>query len=182
MSFFLTHIAPKLKKHEGGFVDHKSDRGGPTHHGITERVARMYGYRGDMREMPWSAALEIYEKRYFIEPGFNSVATINGPVAVELTDTGVNMGQHWPAVFFQTALNRFNRRGRDYRNIKVDGDVGPATLTAFDAYMKRRGKLGELVMLRALNTLQGDRYFDVTPEDDQNEDFIFGWFANRVAL
>lgn len=181
MSFFGEQIAPKLAAREGGYVNHPSDRGGETIHGVTVAVARRYGYAGDMRTMPWSVALGIYEQRYYVEPGFDRVAEIAPAVAEEMVDTGVNMGVHWPAVFLQTALTRFNRRGRDYPNLKIDGDVGPVTRAALKAYLARRGALGVTVLLRALNSLQGGRYFDITPEDDQNEDFIFGWFAQRIS-
>lgn len=45
---------------EGGYSDHPSDRGGKTMFGITEAVARSYGYSGDMRSMPISTAKDIY--------------------------------------------------------------------------------------------------------------------------
>lgn len=180
--FFLERVEPTLKAKEGGYVNHPSDRGGETNHGITVGVARRYGYTGAMRDMPWSMAAEIYERRYLIEPGFHMVAAINEDIAMELVDTGVNMGPHWPSVFLQQALNALNRRGKDYRDILVDGDVGPGTRRALEAYLNRRGAAGVRVMLKALNVLQGARYFAITPADDQNEDFMFGWLDHRVEL
>lgn len=180
--FFLERVEPTLKAREGGYVNHPSDRGGETNHGITVGVARRYGYNGPMRDMPWSVAADIYERRYVTAPGFLLVAEINADIALELVDTGVNMGPTWPSVFLQQALNAFNRRGRDYADIRVDGDCGPATRRALQAFLQRRGALGVQVMLKALNVQQGARYFDITPANDQNEDFMFGWFAERVAI
>lgn len=37
---------------EGGYVDHPSDKGGPTRWGITQTTARAHGYTGDMRNPP----------------------------------------------------------------------------------------------------------------------------------
>jgi lysozyme family protein len=92
------------------------------------------------------------------------------------------MGVAWPGIFLQTALNRLNRRGRDFANLKVDGDIGPATLKALQAFLKARaGQGGEAVLLKALDVQQGARYFEITPEDDQNEDFFFGWLRTRIG-
>lgn len=170
-----------LIANEGAYSNHASDRGGETMWGITVATARRYGYRGPMRDMPRAEAVRIYDERYFTGPGFDQVARLSPEIAWELTDTGVNMGPAWPSVWLQRMLNAFNRRQRDYANLKVDGDVGPATIRALAAYLKHRGKLGEMVMIAALNSHQGVRYAEITPEDDQNEDFIFGWFAHRVA-
>ena len=49
---------------EGGYVDHKSDRGGPTNYGITRAVARENGYQGDMRQLPKATAVRIYPRNY----------------------------------------------------------------------------------------------------------------------
>lgn len=181
-SFFREHVVPMLKQAEGGYVNHPSDRGGETNHGWTVAQARKYGWTGAMRDMPLSWALEQYERRYVVEPGFDEVAKVSVAIAKELVDTGVNMGPGVPSTFFQLLLSRMNRRGKDYPNLRIDGDVGPTTVGALKAFLAKRGKLGETVLLRALNSLQGERYVAITPEDDQNEDFLFGWFANRVLV
>lgn len=166
---------------EGGYSNHPSDRGGETMWGVTIATARKHGYRGPMRDMPRPEACRIYYDHYFKKPGFEAVGFLSEPVAVEMFDTGVNMGPSWAAIFLQTALTRLNRRAKDYPNLKVDGDVGPATLSALKAFLKRRGKDGEGVLLKALDVQQGARYFDITPEDDQNEDFLYGWLRTRVG-
>lgn len=168
---------------EGGYVDHPHDRGGPTNHGITERVAREYGFTGDMRYLPKEIAYEIYLNRYYIKPGFDKVATSSGRVSRELTDTGVNMGVHTSGVFFQRALNAFNRDREDYEDLLVDGQVGPATIGAFSQFLKKRaGQQGEIVMLRALNALQGARYIEIAERDPTQEAFTFGWFSHRITI
>lgn len=180
--WFADNVAAKLRGKEGGYVDHPSDRGGETNHGITVGTARRHGYMGSMRSMPWETALSIYERVYFFEPNFDAVAELNTPIAVELIDTGVNMGQRWPCIWLQQSLNALNRRGKDFADVKVDGDIGPATVAALKAYLARRGQPGVRVLLKMLNCLQGARYIDITPNNDQNEDFVFGWFAERVEL
>ena len=167
---------------EGKYSNHPSDRGGETMWGMTVAVARANGYNDAMRMMPRTVAFDIFKKEYFIKPGFASVALYNEAIAEELFDTGVNMGQKVACRIFQVALNGLNRRQVDYTNVEVDGDIGPATLKALQKYLSFRGGKGVIVMLKALNVLQGARYFDITPEDDQNEDFLFGWLDNRVGI
>ncbi len=167
---------------EGGFSNHPDDRGGPTRWGITEHVARRNGYSGDMRQLPRETAVSIYRNEYAIRPGFDAVAAISPKVGEELFDTGVNMGPAVPAVWFQMALNALNDGGKLYPDIAEDGDIGPGTLAAFRAFLAKRGKEAESVMLKALNCLQGERYIDLSRRRAANESFTFGWLRTRVAL
>jgi lysozyme family protein len=57
---------------EGRYAFHPDDRGGPTCWGISQAVARAYGYTGDMRTMPRPIAVEIYRKRYWEEPALRA--------------------------------------------------------------------------------------------------------------
>lgn len=52
---------------EGGFSDRdrQADPGGATKHGITERVAREWGYTGNMRDLPLETAQAIAKARYW---------------------------------------------------------------------------------------------------------------------
>jgi lysozyme family protein len=167
--------------HEGGYSDHPADRGGPTMWGITERVARRNGYRGDMRSLPRDTAVAIYRNEYAIRPGFAAVAQISAAVAAELFDTGVNMGPAVPSLWFQQVLNALNGGGKLYADIGEDGDIGPATLAAFRAYRLARGAEADAVMLKALNALQGARYIELARTRAANEAFAYGWLRARVA-
>ena len=77
---------------EGDYVNNPKDKGGPTRWGITEQVARAYGYTGDMRVLPLETAVAIYRKRYLIEPGFDKILAMSASVGELLFDTGINMG------------------------------------------------------------------------------------------
>lgn len=166
---------------EGGYSNHPSDTGGATMWGITERVARKHGYRGDMRQLPRATAVAIYRQEYAIDPGFAAVAEISPAIGEELFDTGVNMGPAIPALWFQESLNAFNAQGRLYPDIREDGDIGPKTLDALRAYLRTRGADAVSVMLKALNSSQGERYKFLARSRAANEDFVFGWYRNRVA-
>jgi lysozyme family protein len=167
---------------EGGYVDDPNDRGGATNFGITEAVARANGYTGAMRAMPRDVATAIYHRLYWSGPRFDAVAELSAKIAAELFDTGVNMGQAVAATFLQRALSALNRNARDYPDLVADGHIGDGTLAALRKFLELRTKpCGELVMLRALNALQGERYIRLAERSPTDETFLYGWLANRVS-
>lgn len=172
-------ILESILAKEGGFVDHADDRGGATNWGITERVARDHGFMGDMRDLPRAEAKRILHVSYWVKPGFDRIGEISMPVAMELADTGVNMGQAFPSRSLQRWLNAFNRRQPE---LTTDGIIGPRTVAALDTFIQARGKDGEEVLLKALNCTQGHRYLEITENRRENESFIFGWMKNRITL
>ena len=163
-----------LIEREGGYVNHRADRGGPTRFGITEAVARAHGFRGAMASLPRDEAVAIYRRLYWLRPKFDLVAARAPRIAAELFDTGVNMGPAVAATFLQRALTALNRNGRDFADLVPDGRIGPRTLTALDGFFEARGKRGgEGVLLRALEALQGERYLRLA-ERPANEAFLYG--------
>jgi lysozyme family protein len=103
-------------KHEGGYSDHKSDPGGKTMYGVTERVAREAGYKGDMRELPLDLAKRVYLERYW-----KPVRADDLPPSIRyaIFDAAVNSGPAQAALWLQRALG-----------VKADGVIGPITLKA----------------------------------------------------
>lgn len=174
----IEQMIADLIKVEGTYSDHPADKGGPTMYGVTQAVARANGYTGAMREMPMSVATSIYRKKYFIDPGFESIYLLSPAIAEELFDTGVNMGTSIPGPWLQRLLNVFNDAKTD---LVVDGRIGPATITALRLYLNKRGSEGETVMVRGLNCLQGCRYIELTEKREQNRAFIYGWLRTRVS-
>jgi lysozyme family protein len=167
---------------EGGFVDHPTDKGGPTCFGITEAVARAHGYVWPMRQLPRPEAAAIYRRLYWLRPRFDEVARRSARIAAELFDTGANMGPAVAVTFLQRALTALNRGGKDYPDLTPDGRIGPATLAALDTFISTRGKSsGETVLLRALEALQGERYLRLAERRPANEAFLYGWLANQIG-
>ncbi len=166
---------------EGGYADHPADRGGATRWGVTQAVARSHGYDGDMRAFPRDAAVAIYRRLYWLQPGYDRVAERSATIAAELYDTGVNMGPATATALLQRALNALNRGASDYADIALDGQIGPRTLAALDGFLARRGAGGERVLLKAIEALQGERYIHLAERRPANEAFVYGWLANRVG-
>ena len=206
----VTNLIDEVIDREGGYSNHKADRGGATRWGITEAVARADGYAGAMHELPRARAVAICRRLYWTAPGFDRVARRAPRIAAELFDTGVNMGVAVAAAFLQRALNALNRGARDYPDISLDGRVGPqtlaaldlflltrgaahypdlpldgrigaGTLAALDAFLDGRGAGGEAVLLKALEALQGERYVALAERRPANEAFLYGWLANRIG-
>lgn len=180
MTVLNAEIAALIKR-EGGYVDDPADRGGKTNMGITEAVARRFGYTGDMEDLTYDQAVTIYKEKYWRAPKFDKVAAFNWPIALELFDTGVNMGPATATKFMQRALNALNNQGKAYPEIAVDGGIGQLTLDALQTYLLLRGREGERVFLRALNCLQGVRYLEIAEKDKTQERFVYGWLSHRVS-
>lgn len=175
----LAQIIDKVIAAEGGYSDNPADRGGPTMYGITEAVARANGYTGPMQDLPESTARRIYTNKYFNAPGFDLVAGHSIGVAIELTDTGVNMGPRTAVKFLQRCLNALNNGG--WPDVEVDGSIGEKTMQALSAFLLRRGKDGEPVLIRAMDCLQGARYIELAELDHAQEAFTFGWIRARTG-
>lgn len=167
---------------EGGYVNHPSDPGGATNHGISERVARDHGYRGDMRELTRDQAAAIYHTDYIVKPGFAPLIEISPAVAEEVIDSAVNTGPANPSRWLQISLNALNRRGRDYANIAVDGRVGPATLSAYRSLQRVRGAAQACELaVKLLDAQQASYYLRLAADDSRYEDFMAGWSLNRIG-
>jgi len=178
----VEQIIDEIIRREGGFADHPNDRGGPTKYGITEAVARLHGWRGDMRDLPEDLARRIYLDQYYQRPGFNQIHAISPAVALELADTGVNMGPEVAVKFLQRTLNALNQEEKLFPDLKADGYLGNKSLAALRTFLAHRSLEGETVLLKALNCLQGARYIELSEARPQNESFVYGWLRERVAV
>lgn len=167
---------------EGGYVNDPRDSGGETNWGITIGTARAFGFDGRMIDMERHEAFDIYAARYWDPLRLDEIEVLSSDIAYELFDTGVNMGIYRAAVFLQRALNTLNQRKKNYPDLIVDGNIGGKTIAALKAFLDKRGRRGEVVLLRMLNCLQGMRYIELAERRQKDEAFIFGWFLNRVNI
>jgi lysozyme family protein len=178
----VEQLIDALIEREGDYINHPADKGGPTRFGITEAVARAHGYRGAMKHLPRDDAVEIYRRLDWLRPKLNEVAKLASRVAMELFDTGVNMGPAVAITFLQRALTALNRNGKDYADLTPDGRIGGQTLRALGSFLTVRGRSsGETVLMRALEALQGERYLSLAERRPANEAFLYGWLAHRLG-
>lgn len=163
---------------EAGYSDHPLDPGGATNHGVTEAVARQYGYEGDMKDLPKELAADIYYTAYIHEPKFHLIVEVDSVVAEELIDSGVNTGTRRAAIWFQEALNALNRGEQDYDSVIVDGVIGSKTIDAFNALREKRGnqKACELV-IKLMDAQQAVYYMRLI----QLRTFTVGWIDHRIG-
>ncbi len=99
---------------EGGFVDNPADPGGATMHGVTESVARKWGYTGPMQDLPLETAKQIAKQEYWDPYQCDKLVPL---IAVQVFDAAYNGGDvvRW----LQQASGA-----------TVDGVLGPKTITA----------------------------------------------------
>ena len=104
---------------EGGYADRDlaEDPGGRTNYGITEKVARAAGYRGDMKNLPLTMAHEIARKDYWDKYQCDQ---FHPAIALQVFDAAFNGGH--PSLWLQAAVGA-----------KIDGSLGPKTIAAAKA-------------------------------------------------
>lgn len=175
-------IINEIIRVEGGYINHRSDLGGQTNFGITEKVQRENGFKGDMKDLPRELAFEIYSKQYWDINKLDAIALISEKIQEEVQDTGVNCGTKIQAIILQRSLNQLNLQGKVYPDLVVDGLIGNKTIQALQQYFNHRKDNAEIVLLRILNSLQGARYIEISEAREANEDFVFGWFLHRVKI
>lgn len=116
---------------EGGFVNHPSDPGGATNHGITQAVydtARVrWGLTSrSVRDIEMVEVQSIYQYRYWL-----AIQGDDLPAGVDLAvfDAAVNSGPGQAAKWLQRAVNA-EAQARGRAQIATDGAIGPKTITA----------------------------------------------------
>lgn len=162
------------------YTNNPNDRGGPTKYGITQKTLARYLRKpvspAMVEAMSRDTALAIYWQEYIELPGFDKLAEVSSPVALECIDTGVNMGVQVATVLLQRCLNTLRAA------LKVDGSCGPKTVEAVRNVIKQRGPEGVRILLLMLNCEQGARYIAIAEADPSQTAFVFGWFRQRIQM
>lgn len=178
---FQVAFRDTLRK-EGVYSDHPNDAGGKTKYGVTEKVARRFGYQGDMIDLSLDFAQKIYYEQYYLKLGLHNMTyranhstrtTVHDRMARKLFDMAVNIGVTRTAKIFQRCINLLNRAEKDSKNLIVDGVIGRGTLSA---YFQFDELTLEQYIPRLLVAYQMRHYIWCCEESNENnEHFIRGW-------
>jgi lysozyme family protein len=156
-------------KREGGYVNHPSDRGGPTKFGITQKT--LSAHRGvpcsiaDVENLSRNEAAEIYEKSY-VKP-FTVLSGVPDRLLGLLVDCAVNHGVSRAVKFLQELLG-----------VQADGVLGPGSLAAWRVYSTRACSMDDAYfgVLKARIRFYGQ----LITRDPSQAVFAAGWM-NRVT-
>ena len=114
-------VIERIIAREGGFVDHPSDRGGPTRWGITrDTLERWRGFvvtTEDVAQLTKDEAKQILRFRYIVQPGFDHLD--DDRLRAIVVDAAVHSGPRQATILLQRALD-----------VDDDGVLGPVTLAA----------------------------------------------------
>lgn len=154
-------------RREGGYVNHKADRGGPTNFGITLKT--LSECRGeectdkDVALLTKQEATSIYFKKYYVQPNISKLPVEIQPVVF---DMAVNMGPSRAAKILQSALN-----------ISQDGKIGNGTIGLCQKICNLHG--GGTKLVSSITEKRIEFYNKIVERNPSQIVFLKGWI-NRA--
>ena len=165
--------------HEGGYSNDPDDPGGETYRGISRKHHPLWtGWALVNPRHINEKVLDPYVREFYLIEYWDKLKCqhFSQIIANELFDTGVNVGKRVAGTFFQQGLNLLNKNETLYKNIVVDGWIGPATIRVHHEMPLKYKK----VLAKIMNILQGHYYIMLMESDERREKWV-GWFG-RVHL
>ena len=168
MSFILAYN--KTLGYEG-LVSY-DERGGQTYKGIARKMHPNWeGWAivdkvKDCSTLLSAPTAAFYRKEFWCK--CEDVDRLSEKIAEELFDSCVNCGISNGVKFLQRALNRLNVDGKFYKDLVVDGEMGPATLKAVEKCILSGG---EELLFKCQN---GEQYMYYTSLSEHEK--YRGWF------
>lgn len=152
---------------EGGYVNHKNDRGGSTNKGITQKTYDAHRdklgiERQPVRDITSDEVSDIYKSGYW---NTAKCGVIKEPIDLMTFDASVNHGPGRAAKLLQSALG-----------IDADGKIGPKTIEAVNEEFSAN-RMAELI--DNMIAIRLDFYHSIVERDPSQEVFIKGW-ENRL--
>ena len=164
-----------ILRREGGYVDHPSDRGGPTNFGITLRTLSGWRKRPvlaeDVRALTQQEAAQIYGANYYSGPRIDQLPELLQPL---LFDMSINHGPGTAIRLLQQVLAQV------MPPCDVDGGIGDETL---DCAKKAALELGSALVNRVVEARKAF-YKQIVAGDASQAVFLKGWLnrANEFAM
>ncbi|MGB0894023.1 MAG: glycoside hydrolase family 108 protein [Parashewanella sp.] len=182
MSELQNRLIEELIEREGGYVNDPTDRGGETNYGITKAVARGYGFKGEMRDLPYELAFHIYVDQFWTPLKLDAIALLSEALAEQLFDFGVNSGTSRAAKALQQVLNVLNQQATLYPDLTVDGVLGTRTLLAIKSLLNHRKRRGCKVLVEAIRAQRIAFCIEIAANDETQEKYQFGWLKRIIEL
>ncbi len=166
-----------ILEHEGGYVNHKNDKGGPTNFGVTQATYSKWLSRDasieDVKSMTVETAREIYETRYLTGPRIHTLPSPHPQVLI--LDMAVNHGPRNAVRMMQRTVNLAG-----FGPISVDGVMGPGTRGAAERAQEAMGNYFQ-------NAIVEERikfYHRIVERNPSQKVFMKGWLrrANSFLL
>jgi len=177
----LDEAMRRTNAHEGGYADVEGDAGGKTAvGGLTEALARDYGYTGSMAAMTLAQSLKIIVAHCWDNPGLAALAGIAPYLAIALYDVNVNFGPGRGAKWVQLALNALNVNNTYGPDLAPDGNFGPASRLRLTQVLKHRGAEAEDWMVEAVVAHRMVHYITRCNEKPDQRKFAAGWMDRIV--
>ncbi len=171
MTKSIDEMIDHVLKLEGGYVNHPSDRGGPTKFGITQATLSKFLERvvtiEDVKNLDIGTAKDIYELRYYRSPRIDKLPKLIQPIVF---DCAVNHGPRRAIKFVQEVCS-----DAGFGPLAVDGLMGPKTKAAAEACVE---SLGEWIIVALVEERQMF-YVNIVLADESQLVFLKGWL-NRV--
>lgn len=170
-----------LLKNEGGFVNDKKDRGGPTKYGVSLKFLKgLLNEEADINHdcqvsiqdiqvLDEEKAKGIYKKHFWGAAKCDQIKETQ--IAVKVFDMCVNFGVRRGIRLLQTAINKMY----DKHILDVDGLIGPRTLEAVNVSEPK--KLMRFIIQICLQT-----YENIVDRNAEQKRFLKGWLrrARRI--
>lgn len=160
--------------HEGGFVNHPNDQGGPTNFGITQATLSRFLERAatveEVRKLDVDTARDIYQHRYYEKPRINKL-----PAAIQpfVFDCAVNHGPRRAIKFVQQLCNEYGTGP-----LVADGLMGPVSKAAAAQCYSGMGDW----MLPALVEERIMFYHAIVARNPDQKVFLKGWLRRARSF
>lgn len=185
MGYFEEAYALTMKT-EGGYCNTAGDAGGETYKGVARNFhpswsgwATIDRYKKNPNFpsiLDTDLVLQNAVKQFYKSSFFDIFRGDDMPkeLAIEMFDTGVNMGTGRAIKFLQVALNLLNRNQTSYQDIVADGGYGNMTHSTLMKYLQKE-PVGLLVKL--INIQQGNHYIEYMTKSPTQEKFARSWLS-----